>query len=33
VGYQDPFYFMRVFRTTVGSPPGSFARTFGGARR
>jgi AraC-like DNA-binding protein len=25
-GYRDPFYFMRVFRTAVGTPPGTFAR-------
>jgi len=26
VGYQDPFYFMRVFRTAVGTPPGQYVR-------
>ncbi len=26
VGYEDPFYFMRVFRAAVGTPPGAFAR-------
>ncbi len=26
VGYEDPFYFMRVFRASIGTPPGSYAR-------
>ncbi len=26
VGYEDPFYFMRVFRASVGTPPGGYAR-------
>jgi AraC-like DNA-binding protein len=26
VGYEDPFYFMRVFRAVIGTPPGAFAR-------
>ncbi len=26
IGYEDPLYFMRVFRTTVGMPAGAFAR-------
>jgi YesN/AraC family two-component response regulator len=26
VGYDDLFYFMRVFRKSVGIPPGRFAR-------
>jgi AraC-like DNA-binding protein len=26
VGYDDPFYFMRVFRAEVGTPPATFAR-------
>ena len=25
VGYTDPFYFMRVFRKNVGTPPGAYA--------
>lgn len=27
-GYEDPFYFMRVFRATVGMPPGAFSRQY-----
>lgn len=26
VGYDDPFYFMRVFRAVVGIPPGKYTR-------
>ena len=26
VGYEDAFYFMRVFRKTMGMPPGQYAR-------
>ena len=29
LGYQDVFYFMRVFKKTVGLPPGRFARQHG----
>ena len=26
VGYEDPFYFMRVFSSSTGTPPGSYVR-------
>lgn len=25
VGYSDTFYFMRVFKRTIGCPPGAYA--------
>ncbi len=31
VGYDDPFYFSRVFRSVLGSPPAAFTRSGRGA--
>ena len=30
VGYEDPFYFMRVFRASAGTPPGRYSRQHAG---